>query len=271
VLNLDRALATIAAGLIGAAALLACGDHGASSSSAIREVEEGGLDGDAAAAVGIAMAERAGAGAIAGSVKWEGERPEPKRIDVSGNPDCLKISTEPIYEEHLVINPNGTVRNCVLWIDDPAVQEPPAEEVVVDQKHCRYVPHVFAVQVGQKLRIKSADPIMHNVHYIPTGDVNEEDNFSMLAGSPDKLRTFVAPDWIKFKCDVHPWMTAWCAVRPNRYFAITGDDGTFTIRDVPAGSRKLVLKHERLGERSATVEVQAGGTTTQDFTLAAKK
>jgi hypothetical protein len=80
-------------------------------------------------------------------------------------------------------------------------------------------------------------------------------------------RTFESNDWIKFKCDMHPWMNAWCAVRTHPFFAVTGTDGTFTINNVPAGTHKLVMKHETLGEQSVSVTVEAGKATTQEFTL----
>jgi plastocyanin len=263
----DRAILCAAAGVAGVALLLACGEDSKNRRAIRGPVTGGGGGGGGGAPAAVKKVDPTNSGAISGTVKWGGARSDPKRIDVSGNPDCVKISREPIFEEHLVVNPNGTVRFCLVSIDTPDSYEPPAEEAVIDQKNCRYTPHVLAIQTGQKLRIKNSDATNHNVHYIAGTDVNGEENFSMLTGAPDKTRSFGGADWIKFKCDIHPWMGAWCAVRTHPYFAVTGEDGTFTIKNVPAGTHKLVLKHERLGEQSATVTVEAGKTVTQDFTL----
>jgi hypothetical protein len=139
--------------------------------------------------------------------------------------------------------------------------------VVIDQVGCRYIPHVFAVQAGQKLRIKSSDPTSHNVHFLPTVNVDAEENIAMSAGGADKIRSFPSPDWIKLKCEIHPWMGAWCMVKTHPFVAITGDDGAYAIKNVPPGTHKLVMKHEKLGEQTATVTVETGKTATQDFTL----
>jgi plastocyanin len=223
--------------------------------------------GGGAQASGPKKLDPATAGTISGSVKWEGAKPTPKPIDVSGNPDCVKASKETIYEEALVVNANDTVRNCIVSIESTDAYEPSAEPVVIDQRGCRYIPHVFALQTGQKLKIKSSDPTLHNVHVIPTGDVNDESNDAMNTGAPDRIKIYTAADWLKIKCEVHPWMSAWCSVKTHPFFAVTGDDGTFTIKNVPPGTHKLVLKHEKLGEQSASITVETGKTATHDFTL----
>lgn len=208
----------------------------------------------------------ANAGKIEGVVKWDGAIPTREPLDLSGNPDCAKSVKEVIYPESLVVSAEGTVCNVMLAIDTNDVYDPPAEPFVVDQISCRYVPHAFIVMAGQKIKIKNSDATLHNVHYIPTGDVNQEDNFA-IAGVGVRERTFTAADWIKFKCDVHPFMGAWAWVKTHPFFAVTGADGKYSIANVPAGTHKLVLKHETLGEQTVTVTVEAGKTATQDFTL----
>ena len=89
----------------------------------------------------------------------------------------------------------------------------------------------------------------------------------MAAGSPPKNRKFNYPDRVRFKCDVHPWMGAWCIVKSHPFFAVSGEDGSYVIKNAPAGTYKLVLHHEKLGEQTVSVTVEAGKTTTQDFTL----
>jgi plastocyanin len=211
------------------------------------------------------------AGTITGTVKWDGAIPAIDYIDVSANAECVRNAKEKIYQEKLVVNPNSTVRFCLVSIDTNDVYAPPSEAVLVDQVGCHYTPHVFAVMAGQPLTIRSSDAgTQHNVHYVGTVDTSLEDNFSMSAST--KQRTFTSPDWIMFKCDVHPWMKAWCSVKSHPFFAVTGEDGTFTIKNAPAGKQKLVVHHEnpKLGDQTIEVTVEAGKTVTQDFTYKAK-
>ena len=254
----------------GASALLALiAACGGGESRSRKEIRGPAGAGGGAAQAAMKKLDPATAGTITGTVRWEGPVPNRKSIDVSGNPDCQKTSHETIYEEFLVVDDHGgkpTLRNAFVSIDTTDVYDAPAEPFVVDQVGCHYVPHVFAVQANQKLKIKSSDPTLHNVHYIPTVNTDLEDNFAMAAGGPEKTRSFPSTDWVKFKCEVHPWMGAWCAVRSHPFFAVTGEEGTFTIKNVPPGTHKLVVKHERLGEQNVTVTVETGKTTTQDFT-----
>ncbi len=72
------------------------------------------------------------------------------------------------------------------------------------------------------------------------------------------------PEIFKVKCDVHPWMTGWVAVFDHPYFAVTGDDGAFTIKGLPDGTYTLQAWHERYGTKDQTVVVKAG-VATADF------
>jgi hypothetical protein len=74
----------------------------------------------------------------------------------------------------------------------------------------------------------------------------------------------------KIKCDVHPWMSAWVVVVDNPYSAVSGDDGTFTIKGLKNGKYTLVAWHEKLGMQQAQIEVK-DGKATQDFKFVKKK
>ncbi len=269
--NLNSSWFSILAGAVGiTAVVVACGGGDSRSRRAIRgvakEVEKSGDEGGAAAAADEKSIDPAKSGTITGFVRWGGGAVLPVKIDFSGTADCARASKETVFEEFVVVNPDNTVCNALVSIDTADVYAPPAEPAVVDQIGCKYVPHVFAVMAGQKVKIKNSDATMHNVHYIPLGDINTEDNFGMT-GVGVRERTFESNDWIKFKCDVHPWMNAWCAVRTHPFFAVTGSDGKFTINNVPAGTHKLVLKHEKLGEQSVSITVEVGKVATHEFTL----
>jgi len=247
-------------------AAAACGGGDSRNRQAIRGRDTTAAVGGGGQSTQVKKIDPANAGTIEGVVKWDGAKPAREALDLSGNPECAKTVKETIYSEKLVVNDDGTVCNALLAIDSNDVYEPPTEPFVVDQVGCRYIPHAFAVMAGQKIKVKNSDAFLHNVHYIPAGEVNAEDNFAM-PGVGVRERTFTAPDWVKFKCEVHPFMGAWAWVKTHPFFAVTGTDGKFKIVNVPPGTHKLVLKHESLGEQTVTVTVETGKTTTQDFKL----
>jgi hypothetical protein len=101
--------------------------------------------------------------------------------------------------------------------------------------------------------IKSSDPTFHNVHIMGShGDVM---NIAVPAPNVDKKVSFDTPDVLHVKCDVHPWMSSYIGVFENPFFAVTGDDGSFEIKNVPAGSYKLSFVHEQYGKQQQSITV----------------
>lgn len=142
----------------------------------------------------------------------------------------------------------------------------------IDQKGCLYVPQILAVQTGQKIMVKNSDPMMHNVHTVPAVSANKEENKGQAAGAPDLTFSIPAPEnFLKFKCDVHQWMFAWVTVVDHPYFAVTGADGSFTIKDVPPGKYKVVALHRKGAPTGVEkeIEVKADGATA-DFVVEIK-
>lgn len=108
------------------------------------------------------------------------------------------------------------------------------------------------------------------MHCTPAVAGNAEHNDVQKAGGADLHYTFPKPEmFITFKCDIHPWMFAWVSVFDNPYFAISGKDGEFVIKDVPPGKYVLVADHRKLGKQTATIEV-ANSNVTHDFTFKVK-
>jgi hypothetical protein len=77
-------------------------------------------------------------------------------------------------------------------------------------------------------------------------------------------------DVVKFKCDVHPWMTGYVLVTDNPFFSVTGDDGAFEIKNVPAGKYTVEVWHERLGSQTQEVTVADGKPVELKLELKAK-
>jgi hypothetical protein len=147
----------------------------------------------------------------------------------------------------------------VVYLKDPTTAPPPTTQpAVLDQINCNYSPHVIAMQAGQTLRVHNSDDAPHNIRM--GSAINPQISFGQRNKGDirDVPLPFAEPPFA-VKCDVHPWMSAWIAVFNHPYFAVTGPDGSFEIRNVPPGKYSLSAWQESLVEQQQTVEVM--GTT----------
>jgi plastocyanin len=211
------------------------------------------------------------AGEVSGKAAFTGTAPAASPIDMNADPFCAGAHSEPVMTEEVVANSNGTLKNVFVYVKEglPAGQTfpAPATPATLDQKGCHYTPHVFGLQVNQPLEIINSDSTLHNVHGMPKE--TKEFNLGMPIQGMKLKRTFEKPEvMVKFKCDVHPWMSAYAGVLNHPFFAVTGDDGSFKIADLPAGTYTVEAWHEKYGTQTASVTVAEGTPATADFTFA---
>jgi hypothetical protein len=136
--------------------------------------------------------------------------------------------------------------------------------VVLEQRGCMFRPRVIALQAGQTLEVRNGDQTMHNVHSLSVkGNMF---NVSQVAGRPPFTAVLArAEKMLRLTCDVHSWMNVYIAVVDHPYFAVSGSDGRFVIRDVPAGPQVVQVWHERYGPLTAAIGVPVAGEATVDF------
>jgi plastocyanin len=214
----------------------------------------------------------ANAGTIQGTIHYSKTPPKPVQIDMNQDPACTLGPT--LYSEQYVVAKDGGFANVFIYIKDGLgnkVYGAPTQPVDIDQKGCRYVPHVVGAMVGQAVRFTNSDPTMHNVHMVPTVAGNQEMDISQPpaggATTPQDQRTFAKPElMMPVRCNNHPWMQAFINVSANPFFAVSDVSGRYMIKGLPPGTYTIVADQEVAGEKTATVTVPAKGTVTQDFT-----
>jgi plastocyanin len=209
-------------------------------------------------------------GTISGKVILTGTPPKSLVIDMSKQPECVKLNPKQRMTEDTVTGPGNALKNVVVFISAgaPTTSAPQATPVTLNQQNCHYTTRVLAFQVEQQVKIINSDPLTHNIHPMPVS--NQEWNKVQLKGSPAVESSFNKPEFIPVKCNLHSWMRAYFAVMPTSHFAVTGEDGQFTLPELPPGKYTLTAWHETYGTRNQEITVVAGQQTTVDFAYNAK-
>ena len=210
------------------------------------------------------------AGNIVGKVTYAGTAPAPKPIAITKDKEVC--SREPHVDESLVVAADKGLANVVVYIKD-APNAPkmavPAKAPELDQKSCKFHPHIQIIPAGGTLDVLNNDGILHNIHTYPK-------NNPPINQAQPKFKTkmpikFEKPDTIRLSCDVHTWMNGWLIVAPNAWYTVSGPDGTFKIENVAPGTYTLSYWQENLGTQTAQVTVAASGDVKADLTFPAKK
>jgi hypothetical protein len=202
-----------------------------------------------------------GGGTIEAAVTYAGA-PVVEKLKV--NKDTEKCGTEAVIEK-VVVGANKGLAHAVVSVPG-AKGAPKALKGSVDQRGCKFAPHVVAMTPGE-LEIKNSDDILHNIHTYSTA------NPSINKAQPKFKKTMTEklekPEFVKITCDVHSWMLGWVAVVPG-LAGVTDKDGVTKIENVPAGKQKIEVWHETLGKQEKEVDVKAGQTTKVSFEMKGK-
>lgn len=168
---------------------------------------------------------------------------------------------KPVYDESITVDQGGGVANVFVYVQaglEGKTFESPKEAVHLDQHGCMFAPRVIGIRAGQTLAVKNSDPVSHNIHPLPKN--NRDWNEQQSPQTPDLERRFARLEvMIPVKCNVHAWMRSYIGVVDHPYFAVTGPDGGFEIKDLPPGTYTIAAWHEKLGE--LTQVSPAGGQT----------
>lgn len=205
------------------------------------------------------------AGTVTGQVRFEGEAPKPTALEATT--DSAICSQQELVDESLIVHATTKgVRSVVVWIEGSKGGAKASAAPTIDNYRCRYAPHVVIGRVGEKITIRNRDRFLHTTQ-ATNAKGNSLFNVALPIRNQAVKKSFKARGFYPLRCDVHPWMRGWAAILDDELAAVTDDTGKFTIAGLPAGSHKLRLWHETLGEK--TVEITVGdGETKADLTWA---
>jgi hypothetical protein len=193
---------------------------------------------------------------VTGSVKLEGKAPAETDIKMDQDPKCKEMHAKGAKTDDYAVN-GGKVADVFVYVKNaPAgkADGAAAPAVCLDQKGCMYSPKVFGILANQKLDIINSDPTLHNIHALPKS--NSEFNTGQPIQGMKTTHTFTQKEvMVPFKCDVHGWMNAYVGVLDHPYFAVTGDDGKFDLKDLPPGTYTIEAWHEKLGTMTESVTI----------------
>jgi hypothetical protein len=240
-----------------------------------------------------------GTATVKGKVTYDGNPPKlpdlTKRMkEHADRARCLKGPTE---DPTWVVDANKEVKNVVVWLRPPRgkffkvpADQQKAQEVVIHQPYCAFDPHVVTLfpsffdpdsksqkTTGQVFKAVNDAIMNHNTAWKGNPQFNTGKNETLrpkgemvIEAKPcEKNRT--GEDLIRINCDLHKWMTAFAWAFDHPYAAVTKEDGTYEIKNAPAGAEvELVYWHESMGDKPKlleTITLKEGETATKDIKI----
>jgi len=213
-------------------------------------------------------------GTFKGRIVVEGDVPSLTPLLAANTPGKPFCSKSAIPDESIVIGEGGGLANVFVYIaKTPNADIPPlpSDPITVDQQGCKFLPHALIFRTGQTLKLINSDAVAHNVgisgankNFNQTLSANDKEGLEIQFNRPEKLPAAT-------RCDFHGWMSARMLPLDHPWFALTSDDGTFEIPNVPATDLQFIVWHEKTGyiERKLKVTVPADGTVERTITVSA--
>lgn len=203
-------------------------------------------------------------GSIHGRVVFQGEAP--RRVKLMLVKDTDVCGHDDQYDERLIVSNDQGIKNAVVYLTGVKGGKPLSSlgsEFILDQRGCRYRPHVLLVPVNTPLEVLNDDGILHNLHTFCKK--NRPCNISQPKFRKKMEVTFKYPEFIKVRCDIHGWMSGWIIAVDQPYYCITDSDGNFSLTGIPPGTYTLNCWQEKLGEQTNQVTIAAESTVSSTF------
>lgn len=205
-------------------------------------------------------------GKVKGTVTYKGTK-KMGTLSIDKDTEICKHGGEP--DESLVVSGSGQLKNAVVRIEGISKGKKwDHDKVTVDNKECMFHPRVQLVPTKGTVIAQNSDPVLHNTNLTlkMNGTGKTLANIALpKQGQQTEKKLKKQGGVISVTCDVHKWMQSFLYVSDSPYLAVTGDDGSFAIDQVPAGEYTAKVWHEALGEKEAKVKVDGGGEASVDF------
>ena len=209
---------------------------------------------------------------ITGRVKIKGEIPKRRKIPTNADPKCAAMHPGDMLSDDYAIDAAGNIQYALVYVKEGLGDQKftaPKAPVVVEQKGCRFEPHVLGVMVGQELMFRNQDDLMHIVHVTPKS--NREFGFSQAKRGEERPKVFASKELIRLFCDVHPWMECWIHVLDHPLHATSGPDGKFKLKGLAPGKYTIEAWHEKYKPVIQEVEIKAKDSKTLNFEFTEKQ
>ncbi len=234
--------------------LMGCGAQGGDAVDSVSLSNASAISPDKTATKTVDSATSA---ALKGIVRFNGAVPEAKPIAVRGNPECAAYHEDGAVPSEEALVQNGLLQNVFVYVKQGLEDyrfDVPVAPAVIENKKCVYVPHVSGVQVGQAVELLNSDPTLHNVHSYAKNQKSW--NLGLPFQNMKQTKKFTNEEvMVTLKCDVHPWMIGYVGILKHPYFAVTGANGEFELKNLPPGEYVIEAWHEKFGAQSQTIKI----------------
>ncbi len=194
-------------------------------------------------------------GTLTGQFLFGGPAPQREKLEL--NKDLEYCSPHNLSSEELIVDPKSRgIKNIILWLDTKSSGQKPSfksapehtKDVVLDNKNCRFDPHISKVMTSQKLSVTNSDPIAHAA--LLNAFVNDPVNAVVKPKSKADTTynlPYVEPLPIKVTCPIHAWMSGYIVVQDHPFVAVTDAEGRFEIKGLPPGEWTFRVWQESCG------------------------
>ncbi|MDP3089541.1 MAG: carboxypeptidase regulatory-like domain-containing protein [Nitrospira sp.] len=219
-------------------------------------------------------------GTVTGTVQFAGDIPDPQRFELRRYYDrvyCGALSDGSGYRllREVAVGEQQGLKDVVVTIEGVTKGKPfEFQETKLEANICQFVPFVSVVRNEHPLSVVNLDSVAHDLQFY---ERDREHIFIMFhrpaltkAGTSDIVRFTGNRRGVTMQCGMHPFMQGHGLAVDNPYYAITGTEGTFAIKDLPAGTYRIKAWHPVLGERGQEVTVADNGSASVGFTFDAR-